>query len=106
MEQVRLWPANSLPIPYTASFGAQEVSSAPQTVDIDDNFPKGQIHKYFPNQGQGLIKDRAGREIFFNLAEMEFAGTKGRDAIQEGITVGYDITHSGAGLHVKKMKIY
>lgn len=106
MEQVKLWPVNSLPVPFPAVFERAEEVSAPPEIDVNDNFPKGRVFKYFPNQGIGYIKDRSEREIFFNLDEMGFAGSKGKDSIKEGAVVGYDLSQSGRGLHVRKMKVY
>jgi len=105
MENFILWPANSLPIPFLRITGDEKHSVEPEVI-VDDNFPKGRIVKYLPNQGYGYIKDRVGREILFNINELDFIGVKGKDAIKEGATIGYDICYSGRALHVKKMKIY
>lgn len=106
MEQIRLWPVNSLPIPFGASLGKVDEVFAEPEVDVNDNFPKGSIYKYFPHQGYGYIKDRTGRELCFKLAEMDFVGHKGEDFLKEGAVVGYDVSRSGKGLHVTKMKVY
>ena len=106
MDQIRLWPANTLPVPFLAEFEEEKGPAASSVVVVDDNFPKGEVLKYFPNQGYGFVKDRVGREVYFNLSEMGFVGFKGRDEIKEGQVVGYDLSHSGRGLHIKKMKIY
>ena len=105
MEQVRLWPKNSLPIPFPLSIEKEERPSEVY-VDEDDNFPKGEIIKFFPNQGYGFMKDRAGREIYFSLGEMDVVGKKNDDELSIGSVVGYDLSYSGKELHVKKMKIY
>jgi cold shock CspA family protein len=106
MKQVRLWPINSLPTPFAAFVTEAEDEQIEAEVDIDDNFPKGRVLKYFPNQKYGFVRDRVGREIYFHLQEMDFVGSKGVDALKAGIAVGYDLVHSGLRLHVKKMKIY
>ena len=85
---------------------APETEIQHEEVYVDDNFPKGKIDKFFPNQGYGFIQDRNGRQVYFTLTEIEFVGTKGKPDIREGITVGYDLVHSGNGLHVKMLKIY
>jgi len=106
MEAIRLWSKNKLPVPFALSAEGEVVSSPPATVDMNDNFSKGQVVKYFPNQGHGYIKDCGGREVYFRLSEMDFIGNNGVDEIDVGKTVGYDLSHSGSGLHVKIMKIY
>lgn len=101
-----LWPANRLPVPAGATIRIEVEEKAVQVVDENDNFPKGEIIRYFPNQGHGFIKDKAGNEVFFNLDEMNITGQKDRGAIEVGVKVGYDIARSGRDLHVKTMKIY
>lgn len=105
MEQVRLWPANALPVPL-GIIQKEKEENVSVTVDVDDNFPKGKIYKYFPNQKYGFIKDRIGREIYFHLDEMEFVGSKKEESLKAGSAVGYDLVHSGRGLHVKRIKVY
>lgn len=75
-------------------------------VDVEDNFPKGRIVKYFPHQRYGFIADRTGREIYFNLNELDFVGPKNKEHIQVGLPVGYDVSRASHGLHVKRLKIY
>lgn len=108
--QVALWPANSLPVPFgVLTEETKEYQPEPQVhaeVDMNDNFPKGVVVKYFPNQKFGFLKDRTGRDVYFNLLEMDFVGQKGKESLRDGLTVGYDIVHSGKELHIKKMKIY
>lgn len=107
MEQVRLWPANTLPLPFRTFVKEEEKTiSIEEEVLIDDNFPKGRVARYFPHLGYGLIKDRVGREIYFNLNEMDFVGPKKKESLKEGILVGYDLVHTGKALHVKNLKIY
>lgn len=115
---LQIWPPNTLPLPYPmAAVSAVEetiptVSSItppplPQViVDIADNFSKGRVVKFFPYQGYGFITDRNGREVYFNLLEMDFAGAKGKEAIAVGAPVGYDVAWTSQGLHVKKMRVY
>lgn len=106
MEAVRLWSKNELPVPFLLNVEGEKASAPPATVDMNDSFSKGQVVRYFPNQGRGYIKDCSGREVCFRLSEMVFVGNKGVDEIDVGKTVGYDLAHSGSGLHVKIMKVY
>lgn len=75
-------------------------------VDENDLFTKGKISKFFPYQGYGFVLDKKGREIFFSLAEMNFVGEKGKTSLKAGHPVGYDVSWTSNGLHVKKMKVY
>lgn len=78
----------------------------PVVVDMNDNFPKGKISKFYQHQGYGFIQSAKGKEIYFSLSEVDFAGVKGKEAIIVGTPIGYDVSHTSHGLHVKKMKIY
>ncbi|MFO1520175.1 MAG: hypothetical protein U1F57_11010 [bacterium] len=72
----------------------------------DDSFSKGRIVKYFPQSKYGFIKDRRGKDVYFNVDEVRFVGAKGREALREGILVGYDKAWTSHGLHISKIKIY
>jgi cold shock CspA family protein len=72
----------------------------------EDKFSKGRVVKYFPQSRYGFIKDHRGRDLYFNVDEVRFAGSKGREALKEGIEVGYDVAWTSHGLHVAKIKIY
>ncbi len=72
----------------------------------DDKFSKGKIIKYFPQSKYGFIKDRAGRDVYFNVEEVRFVGSKGRDHLKEGLEVGYDVAWTSKGIHIEKIKIY
>jgi cold shock CspA family protein len=74
--------------------------------EILEKFPRGQISKFFPQSRYGFIKDRQGRDIYFNLDEVRFVGDKGPQDIHEGAEVGYDLSWTSRGEHVIKMKIY
>lgn len=87
------------PVPETAS---APVSSR----TTDDKFSKGRVIKYFPQSKYGFVKNRSGRDVYFNIDEIRFIGVKGRESLREGIVVGYDVSWTGHGLHVAKMKIY
>ena len=118
------WIPNTLPLPSVALLDAlaqavpQEAAvsaevpvepPAPQEdiiVDEHDNFPKGRVTKFFPFQRYGFIQGRSGKEIFFNLSELDFIGQKGRESLKSGSAVGYDVSWTSRGLHVKKMKVY
>src|SRR5262249_31950721 len=47
----------------------------------DDKFSKGRIVKYFPQSRYGFIKDRRGKDLYFNVDEVRFVGAKGREAM-------------------------
>jgi cold shock CspA family protein len=72
----------------------------------DDKFSKGRIVKYFPQSRYGFIKDRRGKDLYFNVDEIRFVGPKGREGLKEGIVVGYDVDWTGHGLHIAKIKVY
>src|SRR4030095_16245501 len=72
----------------------------------DDKFSKGRVVKYFPQSRYGFIKDRRGRDLYFNIDEIRFSGVKGREALKEGVVVGYDVAWTSHGLHIAKIKIY
>ncbi len=116
---LQVWQPNTLPLPYpvvdlapsAAIPGAVPPSApietmSPILVDVNDNFPKAQVAKYFLHQRYGFIVDAKGREIYFNLNELDFVGAKGKADLKVGIPVGYDVSWTSHGLHVKKLKIY
>lgn len=72
----------------------------------DDRFSKGRVVKYFPQSRYGFIKDRRGKDLYFNVDELRFSGEKGREWLKEGIEVGYDVAWTSKGLHISKIKIY
>lgn len=72
----------------------------------DDKFSKGRIVKYFPQSKYGFIKDRRGKDVYFNVDEVRFVGSKGREALKEGIEVGYDVAWTSHGLHIARIKVY
>ncbi len=72
----------------------------------EDRFSKGRLVKYFPQSRYGFIKDRRGKDVYFNVDELRFVGEKGREALKEGIEVGYDVAWTSKGLHISKIKIY
>ena len=72
----------------------------------DDRFSKGRVVKYFPQSHYGFIKDRRGKDLYFNIDELRFSGEKGREYLKEGIEVGYDVAWTSKGLHISKIKIY
>lgn len=121
---LQVWIPNTLPLPYswpkTSAAGAVQAQSMPQAevgvqpqpeplppmVEVNDNFPKGRVARYFSHQRYGFIVGRNGREIYFNLSEIDFVGPKSEGDIQAGLPVGYDVSNTSNGLHVKKLKIY
>ncbi|MBI2974352.1 MAG: hypothetical protein HYY43_02015 [Deltaproteobacteria bacterium] len=114
---LQAWQPNSLPLPYEAySFEPPKKAEAavalpaaeiPQEIlNIDDKFPKGRVYKYFPHQGYGFISDRNGKEVYFSLSELDFVGANGKEALKTGANIGYDVSCTSHGMHVKRMKIY
>ena len=71
-----------------------------------EKFPRGRISRFFPKSRYGFIKDRNGRDVYFNLDEVRFLGDKDQRDIQEGAEVGYDLSWTSRGEHVIRMKIY
>lgn len=78
----------------------------PLIPDINDNFSKGRVAKYFPYQGYGFILNGRGRELYFNVKELDFVGEKGIAALSLNVPVGFDVSQTSHGLHVKRLKIY
>ncbi len=78
---------------------------SPQSLP-DDKFSKGRIVKYFPQSRYGFIKDKRGKDVYFNVDEIRFVGDKGRESLKEGILVGYDVAWTPHGLHIAYIKIY
>ncbi|MBL7684993.1 MAG: hypothetical protein JNK65_03035 [Deltaproteobacteria bacterium] len=62
--------------------------------------------KYFAQSKYGFIKDRKGKDVYFNMDEVRFVGERGREWLREGITVGYDKGWTAHGEHITKIKIY
>ena len=94
---------NWLPIPHAV------VPEKPAEIEVsqEDLFPKGEVVKFFPQQDYGFIHDQHGRDVYFHLHEMDLVGPKGKkDYIRVGGRVGYDLSWTSHGLHVKRMKIY
>ena len=72
----------------------------------EDKFSRGRIVKYFPQSHYGFIKNKRGKDVYFNVDEIRFVGEKGREALKEGIEVGYDVGWTSHGLHISRVKIY
>lgn len=75
-------------------------------VDENDFFPKGEVISFFPRQGYGYIKNNQGQEIFFCLEELDLVGPKPAADLSIGSRVGYDVSWTSSGLHVRTLKIY
>ncbi len=84
---------------------AQALIQAPSHLP-DDKFSKARIVKFFPQSRYGFVKDKRGKDIYFNVDELRFIGDRGRESIREGAWVGYDVGWTSHGLHVNRMKIY
>lgn len=76
-------------------------------VSVEDFFPKGEIVKFFPQQEYGFIRDQHGRDIYFHLGELDLVGPKSRKGfLKVGAKIGYDVSWTSHGLHVKRLKVY
>jgi len=108
MDEIRLIPPNTLPVPYPLeTVSTEDQQTAGETVvEINDNFPKGRVEKYSPRQGGGFIRSHAGHLLPFSIRDVRFAGQKGADLLKEGAIVGYDICRSGSNLRISRIKIY
>lgn len=101
-EKVKKRPPNWLPIFRGSQMAPEEIQ-----VSEDDLFPKGEVVKYFVNQEYGFIKDQHGRDIYFHLNEIEFVGPKNaKHYIKVGGKIGYDLSWTSHGQHVRRIKIY
>jgi len=101
--QVTARPPNWLPLPQA---GLAKKAAEIQ-VDTNDLFPKGEVAIFYPNQGYGYIKDRNGNEVYFKLEELDLVGPKAdKSHITVGAKVGYDISCTSHGPHVRILKVY
>jgi cold shock CspA family protein len=94
-------PENQTPEVAASNTFHEEIAAHP-----DDKFPRGKIVRFFPQSRYGFIKDRMGRDIYFNLEEVRFVGEKGDRDVMEGQIVGYDVGWTSHGLHVTYLKIF
>lgn len=101
--QVIARPQNWLPLPQVGlTKKAVEVE-----VDENDLFPKGEVLSFYPHQGYGFLKDRNGNEVYFKLEELDLIGPKAdKNNIVVGAKVGYDISCTSHGHHIRTLKIY
>ena len=86
-----------------------EKTDAPEAAPEEttaDKFPRGKVQRFFPQSRYGFIKDRNGRDVYFNLDEVRFVGEKGPRELREGLEVGYDLGWTSHGEHVVKLKLY
>jgi cold shock CspA family protein len=73
----------------------------------NDKFRPAKIIKFFPHSGYGFVRDQNGKEIYFHLDELRFAGEKrDRSYVIEGASVGIDVGRTSRGLRVTRLKIY
>lgn len=99
---VKKRPPNWLPIGRPLKLEVEEIQ-----VSEDDLFPKGEIVKFFVGQDYGFIKDQHGRDIYFHLNELDFVGPKkSKNYIKVGAKIGYDLSWTSHGQHVRRLKIY
>lgn len=101
-ERVKKRPPNWLPIFAPLTIEVEEIH-----VSEDDFFPKGMVAKFFENQDYGFIKDQHGQDVYFHLNELDFVGPKNnRSFIKVGSKIGYDLSWTSHGQHVRRLKIY
>lgn len=101
-ELVRKRPPNWLPIPGSLKIIPEEI-----IVSEEDLFPKGEVVKFFPGQDYGFIRDQHKRDIYFHLNELDFVGPKNsKEYLKVGGKIGYDLSWTSHGQHVRKLKIY
>lgn len=101
-DQVRKRPPNWLPIGRLRKVEAEEI-----VVSQNDLFPKGEVVKFFSGQDYGFIRDQHGKDIYFHLGEVDFVGPKNsKNFIKVGAKVGYDLSWTSHGQHVRRIKIY
>lgn len=101
-EKVKKRPLNWLPI-------LRSFKGAPEEIVVSQNdlFPKGEIIKFFLGQDYGFIKDQHGRDVYFHLGEIDFVGPKNsKSFIKVGAKIGYDLSWTSHGQHVRRIKIY
>lgn len=101
-ERVRKRFSNWLPTLRLAKVDAEQM-----IVSEDDLFPKGEIIKFFPGQDYGFVRDQHGRDVYFHLGELDFVGPKNsKQYIKVGAKIGYDLSWTSHGQHVRRIKIY
>ena len=66
-------------------------------------YPVGEITDYFPEKGYGFIKSERGEKIFFFLPEVDTIGLHLED-VRLGLKVGYDVSVTGKGRRVSRMR--
>lgn len=101
-ERVKKRSPNWLPVFSPLKIEAEEIH-----VSEDDFFPRGTVVKFFENQDYGFIKDQHGQDIYFHLNELDFVGPKNhRSFLKVGAKIGYDLSWTSHGRHVRRLKIY
>jgi len=102
--QIAARPVNWLPLP---SESLIKKAAEEQIVDENDLFPKGEVVKFYPLQGYGYVKNRQDKEILFRLGELDLVGPKAdKKYVAVGARVGYDISCTSSGPHIRVLKIY
>ena len=101
-ERVTKQNPNWVPVVKMTPLEAEEI-----VVSADDRFPKGEIIKFFEHQDYGFIKDQQGKDVYFHLNELDLVGPKNsKNFIKVGAKIGYDLSWTSHGQHVRKLKIY
>lgn len=101
-ERVSKRPPNWVPVVKMAPPESEEI-----VVSQEDRFPKGEVVKFFEHQDYGFIRDQHGRDIYFHLNEIDFVGPKNsKTFVKVGSKIGYDLSWTSKGQHVRRIKIY
>lgn len=101
-ERVKKRSLNWIPLIKPVACAPEEI-----VVSMEDFFPKGEVVKFFENQDYGFIRDQHGRDIYFHLNELDFIGPKNSSQyLKVGAKIGYDLSWTSHGQHVRKLKIY
>lgn len=95
--------ANWLPVQFV--IGASFVPSV--QVDENDNFSKGEVVEFMPNQKAGRVKTANGSICEFDLSEIEIVGNHNSiGTLSSGVRVGYDLSQGSIGMRITKLKLY
>ncbi len=96
---------NWLPLPIVAEQAAAEAE--PVVVDEHDNFPKGTVETWYPEQGVGFVKTDRGIVAKFSKNLVSFVGHKNQPSyLKAGARVGYDLGVTSDGPRICTLKIY
>lgn len=84
---------------------ADEAQGAPGH-GIGDKYYIGTIVKLYPGSERGVVRTASGREIPFKFSLVTMIGERRRFSdLQEGLTVGYDVSWTSRGLRVSVLRL-